>query len=122
MICAQAVINFRPDASYEKYLKLLMGVMVLILILKPVMSLFGENILSAGELQNDIYIGRQELTEQINQEIENNICEETLQETEQNHNIYKDNNSENDENDKDNDINIDTINIAPVNVEAVTLD
>lgn len=35
MICAQAVVHFRPQESYEKYLKLLVSVMVLIQLLLP---------------------------------------------------------------------------------------
>ena len=45
MICAQAVLHFSPKASYEKYLKLLVGVMVLIQLFLPVFSLvFGGEI------------------------------------------------------------------------------
>lgn len=45
MICAQAVLHFNPKASYEKYLKLLVGVMVLIQLFLPVFSLvFGGEI------------------------------------------------------------------------------
>lgn len=36
MICAQMVVHFRPQASYEKYLKLLVSVMVLIQLLLPI--------------------------------------------------------------------------------------
>ncbi|MCM1192482.1 MAG: stage III sporulation protein AF [Butyrivibrio sp.] len=39
MICAQAIIHFRPRETYEKYLKLLVGVMVLIQLFLPVGSL-----------------------------------------------------------------------------------
>lgn len=35
MICAQAVVHFRPQASYEKYLKLLVSAMVLIQLFLP---------------------------------------------------------------------------------------
>lgn len=38
MICAQAIIHFRPREAYEKYLKLLVGVMVLIQLFLPVGS------------------------------------------------------------------------------------
>lgn len=41
MICAQTVVNFRPKASYEKYLRLLMGGMILIQLLNPVVRLLG---------------------------------------------------------------------------------
>ncbi len=30
MICAQAIVHFRPQEAYEKYLKLLISVMVLV--------------------------------------------------------------------------------------------
>jgi len=36
MICAQAVIHFRPQEAYEKYLKLLVSAMVLIQLFLPV--------------------------------------------------------------------------------------
>lgn len=38
MICAQAIIHFRPRETYEKYLKLLVSVMVLIQLFLPVGS------------------------------------------------------------------------------------
>lgn len=38
MICAQAVIHFRPREAYEKYLKLLVSAMVLIQLFLPVGS------------------------------------------------------------------------------------
>lgn len=38
MICAQAIIHFRPQESYEKYLKLLVSVMILIQLFLPVGS------------------------------------------------------------------------------------
>lgn len=40
MICAQAILHFRPREAYEKYIKLLISVMVLIQLLLPVGSLF----------------------------------------------------------------------------------
>lgn len=36
MICAQTIVHFRPNESYEKYLKLLVSVMVLIQLFLPV--------------------------------------------------------------------------------------
>ncbi|MCI9338047.1 MAG: DUF1682 domain-containing protein [Lachnospiraceae bacterium] len=38
MICAQAVVHFRPKEAYEKYLKLLVSVMVLIQVFLPIGS------------------------------------------------------------------------------------
>ena len=40
MICAQAVVHFRPKEAYEKYLKLLVSVMILIQLFLPIGSLF----------------------------------------------------------------------------------
>ena len=40
MICAQAVIHFRPKEAYEKYLRLLVSVMVLIQVFLPVGRFF----------------------------------------------------------------------------------
>ena len=44
MICAQAIVHFRPRETYEKYLKLLVSVMILIQLFLPVGSfLLGGN-------------------------------------------------------------------------------
>ncbi len=40
MICAQMLIHFRPDGSYEKYIKLLVGVMVIWQIFSPLAVFF----------------------------------------------------------------------------------
>ena len=40
MICAQAIVQFRPNESYEKYLKLLVSVMVLLQLFLPIGRLF----------------------------------------------------------------------------------
>ena len=54
MICAQAIVHFRPQESYEKYLKLLVSVMVLIQLFLPLGSFFagirGEA--AAGQLED----------------------------------------------------------------------
>ena len=38
MICAQAIVHFRPNEAYEKYLKLLVSVMILIQLFLPIGS------------------------------------------------------------------------------------
>ena len=43
LICAQTIVHFRPKESYEKYLKLLLSVMLLIQLLQPVLTLFGRD-------------------------------------------------------------------------------
>ena len=35
MICAQAIVHFRPKEAYEKYLKLLVSAMVLVQLFLP---------------------------------------------------------------------------------------
>ena len=51
MICAQAIIHFRPNESYEKYLKLLMSIMVLIQLFVPIGKFFfGGGSLKTAEL------------------------------------------------------------------------
>ncbi len=47
MICAQAIVHFRPQESYEKYLKLLVSAMVLIQLFLPIANLF-----AGGSLQD----------------------------------------------------------------------
>lgn len=43
MICAQALIYFKPKGSYEKYLKLLVSAMILVQLLSPVQALLADN-------------------------------------------------------------------------------
>ena len=43
LICAQTVVHFRPKESYEKYLKLLLSVMLLLQLLQPVLTALGSN-------------------------------------------------------------------------------
>lgn len=40
MICAQALIHFKPKGSYEKYMKLLASAMILVQLLSPIAALF----------------------------------------------------------------------------------
>jgi len=42
MICAQAIVHFKPKESYEKYLKLLVSVMILIQVFLPIGSLLAK--------------------------------------------------------------------------------
>lgn len=63
MICAQTIVHFRPNGSYEKYIKLLVSAMILIQILKPVMGLFGGS--SAAEFESRIAWFDEQLQEGI---------------------------------------------------------
>ena len=47
LICAQTVVHFRPKETYDKYLKLLLSVMLLLQLLQPVLTVF-----SGGEAWN----------------------------------------------------------------------
>lgn len=40
MICAQAILQFRPKEAYGKYLRLLFSAMILIQIVQPISGLF----------------------------------------------------------------------------------
>lgn len=40
IVCAQALVHFRPNQAYEKYMKLLVGIMVLIQLVAPFARLF----------------------------------------------------------------------------------
>ncbi len=42
LICAQTLLHFRAKESYEKYIKLLVSMMLLILLMEPVMELLGK--------------------------------------------------------------------------------
>lgn len=65
MICAQAIVHFRPNESYEKYLKLLMSIMVLIQLLVPIGSFF----LKGGSVKTA------EILEQFERELEEGMRE-----------------------------------------------
>lgn len=39
MICAQVLIHFRPNGSYEKYMKMLVSVMILVQVFCPLINL-----------------------------------------------------------------------------------
>ncbi len=59
IICTQAIIHFRPRAAYEKYLRLLVGAMILVQFLEPLGALLlGEKQISlmqrAGELEQEM--------------------------------------------------------------------
>ncbi len=65
MICAQAMIHFRPQEAYEKYLKLLVSIMVLIQLFLPV----GSFLLGGGGQQ------AADMREQFKGELEENMAD-----------------------------------------------
>lgn len=65
LVVAQTVVCFRPRASYEKYLKFLVGIMVLLLIQTFVLQLLGKEQRSSveerlEEFYREIEAGRKE--------------------------------------------------------------
>lgn len=64
MICAQAIVHFRPQEAYEKYLKLLVSVMILIQLFLPVGSfLLGGGM---GETARRLEQFREDLEQELN--------------------------------------------------------
>ena len=59
LICAQTLVHFRPKDSYEKYIKLLVSMMLLILLVGPVMDLLGKG--DKGAFLDRIHVYEQEL-------------------------------------------------------------
>ncbi len=77
MICAQVLLHFKPSPKYEKYLKLLISVMVLVQILVPFINLF------SGKNAMDFDARVATIQKEINQnmewlELENAISEENI--------------------------------------------
>lgn len=64
MICAQAIVHFRPQESYEKYLKLLVSVMVLVQLFLPLGSFL------AGVGGDDVRIQLENFRESLEQSME----------------------------------------------------
>lgn len=52
LVCAQTLIHFMPKGAYEKYIRLLVSIMLLVQLVEPIGSMFG--FLQKGELQRRI--------------------------------------------------------------------
>lgn len=79
IICAQAVLQFKPNESYEKYIKLLVSIMVLIQLFIPVASLLSGD----GKLEFDQKMEEYSKALQVSMEeitITNVIAEQHLEE------------------------------------------
>lgn len=77
MICAQAILHFKPSAKYEKYIKLLISVMVLVQLLVPVIDFFsGKDSVYFFERMEEIQGDIERDMEQL--EIENAINEQNI--------------------------------------------
>ena len=67
LICAQTLLHFKPKGEYEKYIKLLVSIMLLVQLLEPIGLLLG--LLNKGELQEKIRDMEQKITiEEFNEE------------------------------------------------------
>ena len=69
MICSQAITHFRPKDSYEKYLRMLLGAMILIQIFQPFCQLFcgvtgQELVASVEQFQRELDLGLEEASKQ----------------------------------------------------------
>lgn len=64
MICAQAILHFRPNGSYEKYMKMLVSVMILVQLFLPLIR-----IISFGG-QGDIQMQMDQFQQQLQESME----------------------------------------------------
>lgn len=97
VICAQVLIHFRPNGSYEKYLKMLMSAMILLQMFLPISNLFtgdGEKSLAArvawfqsqmeqsmDQVMEDHAAGERILEQMTLQEVQSRITTTEVQET-----------------------------------------
>lgn len=74
MICAQAIIHFRPKAVYEKYLKMLVSAMILIQLLVSVSGMF------SPEGEGNLMERAAWFAESMEKSMQKNIADSRLQE------------------------------------------
>jgi len=77
IICAQVIMHFKPSAKYEKYLKLLISVMVLVQVLMPLVNIV------SGKNEDFLWTKIEQIQAEIDKnmeqlEIENAINEENI--------------------------------------------
>ena len=78
MICAQAILHFRPKESYGKYLRLLFSAMILVQIFHPISGLFLGG--SSVELQRSVQQFQERLDKSMEEAVEKAaVSEERLQ-------------------------------------------
>lgn len=68
VICVQTITHFRPNQSYEKYIKLLSGIMILLQIVIPINQLFHRG--GAGNLEERIW----QIQEEISMQAEDTVA------------------------------------------------
>jgi len=67
MIVAQAVLHFRPNASYEKYFRFLTGIMTVVILVMPMMEVVRSGISQEYEARLEDYMER--LQEAVREDI-----------------------------------------------------
>lgn len=70
MICARTLLHFRAKESYEKYIKLLVSLMLLVLLVEPLMDAFGKG--KEGEFLQRIQLYSYQLQDILENEHLNN--------------------------------------------------
>lgn len=70
MICAKTLLHFRAKESYEKYLKLLVSLMLLVLLVEPLMEVLGKG--KEGEFLQRIRLYNYQLQDILENEQLNN--------------------------------------------------
>jgi len=70
MICAKTLLHFRAKESYEKYLKLLVSLMLLVLLIEPLMEVLGKG--KEGEFLQRIRLYNYQLQDILENEQLNN--------------------------------------------------
>ena len=70
LICAKTLLHFRAKESYEKYLKLLVSLMLLVLLVEPLMEVLGKG--KEGEFLQRIRLYNYQLQDILENEQLNN--------------------------------------------------
>ena len=79
MICAQAILHFKPSEKYEKYMKLLISIMVLVQILMPIVQYFSKESSAYSHFFEQVENIRTEMKQEMEQlEAESILQEETI--------------------------------------------
>lgn len=79
MICAQAILHFKPSDKYEKYMKLLISIMVLVQILMPIVQCFSKESSAYSYFFEQVEKIRTEMKRELEQmEVESIMQEETI--------------------------------------------
>ncbi len=76
LVCAQSIVHFRPDGSYEKYMKLLVSIMVLTQLLQPLGHLFSRG--GGGDLEERVQRIREQLEAGMAEALEESAYSDAL--------------------------------------------